>query len=147
MRATPVRSCGASHASLLRSLNAREPRATIGEVGVPELAPNDDQRDALAGHLDGVGMAELVRSEASPNAGALCRAAESFSGGGPRPGAAAGRSGENGEQRTDGHYHADGQPTVELFPGPVVHADLAAAAAPCHGERALAPRRASSQLR
>ena len=39
------------------------------EVGVSELALDDDQRDALAGHLDGVGVAELVRREASPHAG------------------------------------------------------------------------------
>jgi hypothetical protein len=36
---------------------------------VAELALDDDQRHALAGHLDGVGVAELVRREASPHAG------------------------------------------------------------------------------
>src|SRR5215211_522994 len=39
------------------------------EVGVAELALDDDQRQALAGHLDGVRVAELVRREASPYAG------------------------------------------------------------------------------
>ena len=34
-----------------------------------ELALDDDQRHALAGHLDGVGVAELVRCEAPPDAG------------------------------------------------------------------------------
>jgi hypothetical protein len=39
---------------------------------VAELALDDDQRDALACHLDGVGVAELVRSESSPDAGERC---------------------------------------------------------------------------
>ena len=34
-----------------------------------ELALDDDQRRGLAGHLDGVGVAEPVRREASPHAG------------------------------------------------------------------------------
>jgi hypothetical protein len=32
-----------------------------------ELALDDDQRDALASHLDGVGVSELVRREAAPH--------------------------------------------------------------------------------
>jgi hypothetical protein len=39
------------------------------EVGVPELALDDDQRHAVAGHLDGVRVAELVRRKASPHPG------------------------------------------------------------------------------
>jgi len=39
------------------------------EVGVAELALDDDQRHALAGHLDGVRVAQLVRRKASPYAG------------------------------------------------------------------------------
>jgi hypothetical protein len=42
------------------------------EAGVPELPLDDDQRDALACHLDGVSMAELVRREAPPDAGLSC---------------------------------------------------------------------------
>ena len=34
-----------------------------------ELALDDDQRDAFAGHLDGMGVAQLVRSEAAAHAG------------------------------------------------------------------------------
>ena len=33
------------------------------KVGVPELALDDEDRYAFAGHLDGVGVAKLVRSE------------------------------------------------------------------------------------
>jgi hypothetical protein len=36
---------------------------------VSELALDDDQRDAFAGHLEGVGVAQLVRSEAAAHAG------------------------------------------------------------------------------
>ena len=39
---------------------------------MPELALDDDQRDALACHLDGVRVAELVRREAPPDAGLSC---------------------------------------------------------------------------
>lgn len=67
--------------------------------------------------------------EASPDAGERRGAAQLLAGGGLRPGAAAGRSREDAEQRADGPLDADGQPLVELFLGPVVHADLAAAAA------------------
>jgi hypothetical protein len=39
------------------------------EVGVSELALDDVQRHALPGHLDGVRVTQLVRSEAAPHAG------------------------------------------------------------------------------
>src|SRR5215211_8484628 len=39
------------------------------EVGVSELALDDDQRHALARHLDGVGVAQLMGREASSYAG------------------------------------------------------------------------------
>ena len=45
------------------------------EVGMPELPLDHDERDALAGHFDSVGMAELVRCEATLDAAAR----------GPRP--------------------------------------------------------------
>src|SRR5215204_689657 len=46
------------------------------EVGVAELALDDDQRYALARHLDGVGVSELVWREASPHAGLAGDAAQ-----------------------------------------------------------------------
>jgi hypothetical protein len=36
-------------------------------VGVPELALDDDERDALMCHLDRVRMPQLVRREAAPD--------------------------------------------------------------------------------
>jgi hypothetical protein len=41
----------------------------IPRLVCPELALDDDQRDALAGHLDGVRVAELVDCEAPADAG------------------------------------------------------------------------------
>ena len=94
-----------------------------------ELALDDDQLDALAGHLDGVGVAELVRCEASPNAGERRGVAQLLSGRALRPGAPSGSSGEDAEQRADRQLDANVQPLLQLLPGSVVHADLAAAAA------------------
>ena len=39
------------------------------EIGMTELALDDQQWDPLAGHLDGVGVPELVRREATANPG------------------------------------------------------------------------------
>jgi hypothetical protein len=61
------------------------------EVGVAELALDDDQRHALAGHLDGVRVAQLVWRKASPHAGLAGDAAQLSAGGGGRPGASASR--------------------------------------------------------
>jgi hypothetical protein len=41
-----------------------------------EPALDDNQRHALAGHLDGVGVAQLVWREASPHAGRAGDAAQ-----------------------------------------------------------------------
>jgi hypothetical protein len=78
----------------------------IAEVGVSELALKDDQRDTLARHLDGVGVAELVRRESPPDVGERRRVAQLFARGGRRPAAAARRSGQNAEQLTDGQRDA-----------------------------------------
>ena len=57
-------------------------------VGVPELALDHIQRDALSGHFNGVGMAQLVRREAAADTGparrARCRNCV-VGGGQPRP--------------------------------------------------------------
>src|SRR5215212_6463367 len=109
------------------------------EVGVAELALDDDQRDALAGHLDGVGVAELVRREASPHAGLAGDSAQLGCGLRRRPGPPARGAVDDTKQRPDGQLDARVEPWFELLPGPVVHADLAAAAA--------LPRRTSSEPR
>jgi hypothetical protein len=50
-------------------IDPAEIRAGDGQVGVPELALDDQQRDPFAGHLDRVGVAELVEREPSADPG------------------------------------------------------------------------------
>src|SRR5687767_8747286 len=99
------------------------------EVGVAELALDDDQRHALAGHLDGVGVAELMWREASPHAGLAGDASQLRAGGGGRPGPPPRGAVDDAEQRSDRQLDARLEPGRELLPRPVVHADLAAPAA------------------
>src|SRR5215207_913784 len=51
----------------LAAVDALEVDAGDAEVAVSELALHDDQRDAFAGHLDGVGVPKLVWGEAAPD--------------------------------------------------------------------------------
>jgi hypothetical protein len=96
---------------------------------VPELALDDDQRHALAGHLDGVGVSKLVWREASPHARLAGDASQLRAGGGGRPGPPARGAVDDAEERSDRQLNARLEPGRELLPCPVVHADLAAAAA------------------
>jgi hypothetical protein len=97
-------------------------------IGVPELALDDDQRHALMGHLDGMGVAELVPRKASPHPAS--RAARRSS---ERAAAAdhvrPGRAVDDAEQRSDRQLEQRLEPWRELLPGPIVHADLPAATA------------------
>src|SRR5918992_161222 len=63
----------------LAAVDALEVDAGDAEVAVSELALDDDQWHAFACHLDGVGVAELMRREAAPHS---CRG-----GGAPQLGA------------------------------------------------------------
>src|SRR4051794_549628 len=79
--------------------------------------------------------------EAPPDTGLGGGVTELGARGAGRPCAAAGRAGRDAQQRTDWKVDARGEPWLELLPGPVVHADLAAATAlaAAHEQRA-APR-------
>ena len=92
-----------------------------------EVALDDDQRHALAGHLNGVRVAQLVRRKASPYAGLAGDAAQLGAGGGGRPGPCARGAVDDAEQRPNRKLNAHVEPGRELFPGPLFHADLAAA--------------------
>src|SRR5579871_2070533 len=80
-------------------VDAPKVRAGDAEVGVAELALDHVQRHAFAGELDGVGVAQLVRREAPPDAGYTKRVPRSLSlsagaarkRGGLHPGASVGR--------------------------------------------------------
>ena len=51
----------------LAAVDALQVDAGDSRVAVPELALDDDQWHAVAGHLDGVGVPELMRREAAPH--------------------------------------------------------------------------------
>src|SRR5436309_13722469 len=95
------------------------------EVSMTELPLDDYQRDAFAGHLDCVSVAELVRREPSPDAGRPSGVSQQRADPGRRAGTAAGGSTEHAEQRADRQPRANLQPRLELLPGPTVHSNLA----------------------
>jgi hypothetical protein len=99
------------------------------EVGVSELALDDHDRDALAGHLHGVGVAQLVWREATPDCRSCGGAPKLYADSVLRPWPTAGRAADDAEERPDRQLFADLEPWVELLPAPAVHADLAALAA------------------
>ena len=86
------------------------------EIGMPELALYDEQGDTLAGHLDGVPMAELVRREPSAHTGSISRLVELDTDPGRRTRPSAGRAPEHAEQRPDWERGTELQPRVQLLP-------------------------------
>jgi hypothetical protein len=96
---------------------------------MPELALDHDQRHALTRHLDRVRVAQLVRCEPPPHAGLASDASQLGAGGGRRPRASPCRAVDDAEQWSDRQRLARLEPGLKLLPRPVVHADLAAAAA------------------
>jgi hypothetical protein len=94
-----------------------------------ELALDHEQRDPLARHLHRVRVAQLVRREAPPDAGAGGDCMKLCADAGRRPWPSAGWATENAEQHTDRQRGAQCEPGSELIPGPAVHADFAALAA------------------
>jgi hypothetical protein len=99
------------------------------EVGMPELALYDQERDPLAGHLDRMRMPQLVGREPAANSGSERGAVQlgTDRGRGARP--AAGRAAQNAEQGADRQGPAQLEPRVELLPRPAVHPDLSPATA------------------
>jgi hypothetical protein len=73
----------------------------VSLVSVAELALDHDQWHTFASHLDGVGMSQLVRREASANAGFRGRPAELRSSRGRRLVAAARGAADDAKQLTD----------------------------------------------
>ena len=69
-----------------------------------ELALDDVEWNAFAGHLDGVRVAKLMRCKATPDAGAHGQATQAGAGGccGPRP--AARRPHEDADEGTDRQF-------------------------------------------
>ena len=94
-----------------------------------ELALIADQRDALASHLDSMGMTELVRRKAPAHAGSLGHATKLGADSGARPGSPPRRASDHAEQRPDGHAAAKLEPRLKLVPRPVIRSDFAPAPA------------------
>jgi hypothetical protein len=110
----------------LAAVDALQVDRRDAEVAVPELTLDDDQWHALASHIDGVGVAQLVRREATPHS---CRSRGTPQLGAcrrRRPVPTARRAGDYAEHRADRQRAAQIQPGLELFEAPRVHADLAA---------------------
>jgi hypothetical protein len=93
------------------------------------LALDDDQRDALVSHLDGVSVSELVRRESATDAGEDCGAVELPASGGLLPVPSGGCAVDHAEQPSGAEAGAELKPWLELSPTPAIHADLATAAA------------------
>jgi hypothetical protein len=105
---------------------------------VAQLALDDDERHALVCHLDGMGVAQLVRRETPANACGRRRAAQLGTRGGGRPWSSSGRAVDDAEQRADRELEAHIDPTLQVLAGPLVHTDLAPAPAlaAAHEQRA-----------
>jgi hypothetical protein len=86
-----------------------------GEVRVSELSLDDQQRDPLAGELNGVPVSELVGREATPDSGYLGGAAQLPADQCWRAGGSAGRAVQHAEQRPDREGGAELEPGVELL--------------------------------
>ena len=89
-----------------------------------ELPLDDVHRNTLAGQLDGVSVAELMRGEPAAHAGVGGKSAQLGAGRGRCPWLAAGGSVDHAEQRPDRHLDAMSEPRVEVFEPPLVHPDL-----------------------
>jgi hypothetical protein len=92
---------------------------------VSEFALDEDERDAFAGHLDGLGVTELMRRESAPHS---CRgggAPQFGTGGSRRPLPPARGAVDDAQQRSDRELDAGAEPGLQLLPAPGVHADFA----------------------
>ncbi len=90
------------------------------EIGMAELALDDVEWYALAGHLDRVRVVQLMGCKAAPDAGARGQATQGCACGCGGPWPAACRSVKNADKGTDGQLDADLEPRVEVLPGPVL---------------------------
>src|SRR5215203_1639892 len=88
-------------------------------------ALDHDQRHAFACHLDGVGVAQLVRREAAPNPGRGGRAPQLRACCSRRPVAATRRAVDDAQQGADGKLGPQLEPGPEFVPSPRIQADLA----------------------
>src|SRR5258708_17048062 len=113
----------------LGAVDTAQVRGGDAEVGVPELALDDQERDSLTGHLHCVRVPQLVWREAASDPGRLRGGAELAADPGGRARSTPRRAAQHAEQRSDGQINAELDPGVEVLPCPAVHPDLATFAA------------------
>jgi hypothetical protein len=85
--------------------------------------------NAFAGHLDGVGVAKLVRGEAASHSCSGGGAPQLGACRGGRPLASARSAVDDAQQWTDRKLASQVKPGLQFFPSPGFHADLATAPA------------------
>jgi hypothetical protein len=107
---------------------------------MPELALDDVERHALAGELERMGVAQLMRREPAPHTRPRGYPPKLVADSGAVPRPPARGAVDDAEQRPDRQLGPGGEPGAQLFPAPLVHADLAPAAtlAEAHQQRAAA---------
>jgi hypothetical protein len=91
---------------------------------VAELALDHVQRHALAGHLYRVGVAKLMRCDASPHPGLGRQPSHVYSHAGASPWSSGGGPVNDAEQRADRQRHPLLEPRSPVLLAPVVRADL-----------------------
>ena len=82
---------------------------------MPELALYDQEWDPLAGHLDSVGVPELVGCEPAADAGGQRGSMQLGADAGRRAWPPAGRAAQNAEERADRQGPAQLEPGIELL--------------------------------
>ena len=90
-------------------VNRRDP-----EMGMPQLALDNDQRDALVSHLDGVSVAKLMRREPTTDAGEHCGAVQLLASGGLLPVPPSGWAVDHAQQRSGTKPGAQLEPRLKL---------------------------------
>jgi hypothetical protein len=85
------------------------------EVGMPELALYNQQRDTLARHLHSLRMSQLVGCEPAPNSGGQGGPMQLGTDAGRRAWPPAGRAAQNAEERADRQGSAQLEPRIELL--------------------------------
>jgi hypothetical protein len=111
------------------------------EVGVSELALDHDQGHAFTCHLDGVCVAQLMRSEATAHTGDRGHPSQLLASGRGFPATSGGRAADHAQQRSDRQRRSDLEPGLELIPRPSIHADLPPAPALATANQDRATRR------
>jgi hypothetical protein len=99
------------------------------EIRVSQLSLDDVQRHPLAGHLDHMGVAQLVRREAAPDTGPQRQVPKLRADGRARPRASPCLAFDGTEERADGQPEPYLEPGAQLIPAPLIHPNLTSLAA------------------